>query len=51
MKMDIDAGIALGYKTILVTTGPQEGTVIANPHRYAANTLLEVTLWIIGDRE
>ena len=49
--MDMDAGKVLGCKTVLVTTGPQEGSNIATAPDYVANSLLEAVQWIIGDAE
>lgn len=47
MQIDIDAGKALGCKTVLVTTGPQKGSDIIDPPGYTANGLLDATQWII----
>jgi len=47
MQMDIDAGKALGCKTVLVTTGPQGRNSIIDPPDYAADSLLEATKWIL----
>lgn len=47
MQMDIDAGKALGCKTILVTTGPQGASSIIDPPDYAAESLLEAAKWIL----
>jgi len=49
MQMDIDAGKALGCKTVLVTTGPQGGNGIVDPPNYTANSLLEAAKWIIRE--
>ena len=48
MQMDIDAGRALGCKTILVTTGPKGGDDIVAPPDYIANDLLEAAQWIMS---
>ena len=48
-QMDIEAGKALGSKTVLVTTGPQEGKNIVIPPDCIADTLLEAAQWIIED--
>ncbi|MCL0091674.1 D-glycero-beta-D-manno-heptose 1,7-bisphosphate 7-phosphatase [Dehalococcoidales bacterium] len=47
MQMDIDAGRALGSKTVLVTTGPQGG--IVDPPDYTAGSLLEAAEWILKE--
>jgi histidinol-phosphate phosphatase family protein len=49
MQMDIDAGKALGCKTVLLTTGPQSPA--PNPQRpdYTAGSLVETVQWIIED--
>ena len=47
MQMDIDAGRALGSKTVLVTTGPQGG--IVDPPDYTAGSLLEAAKWILKE--
>ena len=47
MAMDIDAGKALGCKTILVNTGPHQGGSIINPPDYTAGTLLDAVQWVI----
>ena len=47
MPMDIDAGRALGSKTVLVTTGPQGG--IVDPPDYTAGSLLEAAKWILKE--
>ena len=47
MQMDVDAGKALGCKTILVTTGPQGGNGIVDPPHYTAGSLLEAAKWIL----
>ena len=46
-QMDIDAGKALGCKTILLTTGPTEGNDVIDSPDYTANDLLEAAQWII----
>ena len=51
MQMDIDAGKALGCKTVLVTTGPQGGSNAIDPPDYTADTLPEAVQWITRDRE
>ena len=48
MPMDIDAGKALGCRTVLVTTGPQRGEGIVSPPGYTADSLLEAARWIIN---
>ena len=58
MQMDIDAGKALGCKTVLVTTGPQSPVPnpqspvpnpqsLINPPDYTADNLLGAAQWII----
>ncbi|MCL0092277.1 D-glycero-beta-D-manno-heptose 1,7-bisphosphate 7-phosphatase [Dehalococcoidia bacterium] len=47
MPMDIDAGRALGSKTVLVTTGSQGG--IVDPPDYTAGSLLEAVKWILKE--
>ncbi|MCL0060400.1 HAD family hydrolase [Dehalococcoidia bacterium] len=47
VQMDIDAGRALGSKTVLVTTGPQGG--IVDPPDYTAGSLLEAVKWILKE--
>jgi len=51
MQMDIDAGKALGCKTVLVTTGPQGGNDVLNSPDYFASSLLDVTKWIMIDSQ
>jgi len=48
-QMDIDAGRALGCRTILVNTGPEDRGKITDPADYTADTLLEAVQWIIKD--
>jgi len=40
MQMDIDAGTALGCKTVLVTTGPDEGNSVVDPPTCVIDSLL-----------
>lgn len=47
MQMDINAGKALGCKTVLVTTGPNGANSIVNPPDYVADSLLEAVNWIL----
>ncbi|MCL0080153.1 D-glycero-beta-D-manno-heptose 1,7-bisphosphate 7-phosphatase [Dehalococcoidia bacterium] len=49
VQMDIDAGRALGSKTVLVTTGPQGGNIIVDPPDYTAGSLLEAAKWILKE--
>ena len=49
MQMDIEAGKALGCKTILVTTGPDRGKGVIDPPDYLADNLLEAARLITGD--
>jgi len=51
MQMDIDAGKALGSKTILVTTGPKAGSDIVDPPDFTVNSLREAVQCIIGSKE
>ena len=51
MRMDIDAGKALGCKTILVTTGAQGGNGIVGSPDYIAGTLLEAAQWQTENEE
>ena len=50
MQIDVDAGKALGCKTVLVTTGPQSlipnPQSLINPPDYIADSLLEAARWI-----
>ena len=46
MQMDIDAGKALGCKTVLVATSPQGGNDIVDPPDYTASSLLKAAQWI-----
>jgi D,D-heptose 1,7-bisphosphate phosphatase len=46
-QMDIEAGKALGCRTILVTTGPGKGESIVAPPDYIADSLLEAVQWIV----
>jgi len=49
LPMDIEAGEALGCKTVLVTTGPKAGEDILDPPDYTANSLIKAALWITKD--
>lgn len=51
MQMDVDAGKALGCKTVLLTTGPQEASSIVDPPDYTVNSLLEAAQCMIKDGE
>lgn len=46
-QMDIGSGLALGCKTVLVTTGPKRGDGVTGPPAYIAETLLEAAQWIM----
>jgi histidinol-phosphate phosphatase family protein len=48
MQMDIDAGTALGCKTVLVTTGPDEGNSVVDPPTCVIDSLLAAAEWIVG---
>lgn len=48
MPMDIDAGRALGCKTVMVTTGPSNGGAVIRAPDYVADNLLEASRWILG---
>ena len=47
-QMDIDAGKALGCRTVLVTTGPQGGNGVVDPPDHTAGSLLGAVRWMIG---
>ncbi len=47
MQMDISAGRDLGYRTVLVTTGPDGGKDISDAPDYTADNLLEAARWIV----
>lgn len=47
MQIDIDAGKAVGCRTILVTTGPRQGSDINDPADYTADSLLEAAQWLV----
>ena len=49
MQMDIDAGKALGCRTILVTTGPKGGSDVIDSPDYIASNLLEAARWIVKE--
>ena len=49
MQMDIDAGAALGCKTVAVTTGPDHGKNIVDPPDYVADSLFTAAERIVGD--
>lgn len=51
MPTDVDAGKALGCKTILVTTGPEGRNSFANSPDYIADNLIEAALWITKDAD
>lgn len=51
MQMDIDAGKALGCKTVLVTAGPRERNEFINPPDHVISNLLEASKWIVNQRE
>jgi len=46
-QTDIDAGRAAGCRTVLVTTGPRQGSDITTPADFTANSLLEAVQWIL----
>jgi histidinol-phosphate phosphatase family protein len=46
LPMDIEAGRALGCKTILVTTGPKGGNAVLDRPDYIADSLIKAALWI-----
>jgi len=48
MRMDVEAGKALGCKTILVTTGPCRGKEVTDPPDYIAENLLEAAKWLLN---
>ncbi len=45
--MDIEAGHAVGCRTVLVTTGPGHGGGVTVPPDFAADSLLEAAGWIV----
>jgi D,D-heptose 1,7-bisphosphate phosphatase len=47
-QKDIDAGKALGCRTVLVTTGPDGGEAASDPGDYRAGGLLEAVTWILS---
>ena len=47
MAIDIEAGKALGLRTVLVTTGPSGGSNVIDPPNYIAVSLLDASQWII----
>jgi len=50
-QMDIDAGRAVGCRTVLVTTGPEQGSGITDPADCTADSLLEAAQWIVRNAE
>ena len=50
---DVEAGRAAGCKTVLVTTGPNQGDIVAQGKRadYVAHTLREAAEWIVKDAQ
>jgi len=48
MQMDIDAGKALGCKTVLVTNGPWRGNNVIDLSDYIAENLFEAVKWVLG---
>ena len=50
-QMDIDAGRAVGCRTVLVTTGPLGGSDVTDPADSTANSLLEAARWIVRNAE
>ena len=48
MQMDIDAGKALGYKTVLVTNDPRRGNNVIDLSDYIAENLFEAAKWVLG---
>lgn len=51
MQMDIDAGKALGCRTILVTTGPQPPAASSQLPDHVASDLLDAAKWITTNLE
>ncbi len=49
MQKDIDVGIAVGCKTVLVTTGPDGGDGVTNAN-YTADSLSQAAKWILENR-
>ncbi len=48
--VDIEAGRALGSRTVLVTTGPGGWPDLPHPPDHTASNLLEAAEWILSDR-
>ncbi len=48
-QIDIDAGRAMGCRTVLVTTGPRKGSDLTAPADYTAGSLLEAAQRIVGN--
>ena len=50
---DVEAGRAAGCKTVLVTTGPNQGDIMGQGKRadYVAGTLREAAEWIVKDAQ
>jgi len=46
-QADIDAGRAVGCRTVLVTTGPRQGSDVTRPADHTAGSLLEAARWIV----
>ena len=46
-QADIDAGRAVGCRTVLVTTGPLQGSDVTHPADHTAGSLLEAARWIV----
>jgi histidinol-phosphate phosphatase family protein len=50
-QSDIDAGNALGCKTVLVTTAPEVEQVVIHSPTFVASNLLEAAKWIVMSRK
>lgn len=46
LPMDIEAGKALGCRTVLVTTGPEDANKPSDAPDYVADSLIEAVRWI-----
>lgn len=49
--MDIEAGRAVGCRTVLVTTGPRHGGGVTVPADFTADSLIEAGRWIVRNTQ
>lgn len=49
LHMDMEAGRALGCKTVLVTTGPENAKKPSDPPDYIADSLIQAARWVVAD--